>query len=101
MKIKEVLCKRWFINRRYAAITLYPFIFFNVYHRAYKENLEQLRRHEYVHVKQIKQFGVLQFYLSYLWESWKHGYMGNKYEKEAYELEKIINPNIPKDHKHD
>ena len=39
--------------------------------------------HELKHVQQFKRHGYLSFLLLYLWESIRHGYTNNKYEKEA------------------
>ena len=83
MKIREVQCKRWFLSDWVAAITLYPFIFYNTSHRLYKYDFPALRVHEYVHIKQVRQYGWLKFYLTYLYQNLRYGYQGNKYEVEA------------------
>lgn len=44
-------------------------------------------RHEQQHIKQFKRYGFLRFLCMYTWESIKHGYYNNKYEKEAREAE--------------
>lgn len=40
-------------------------------------------RHELKHVEQYRKHGRLKFILLYLWESWRHGYYNNVFEKEA------------------
>lgn len=40
-------------------------------------------RHELVHVKQFRRYGLIRFIIRYLWESLKNGYENNKYEIEA------------------
>lgn len=40
-------------------------------------------KHEMCPVKQFEKHGYYPFILKYLWESLKHGYYNNKYEKEA------------------
>ena len=83
--IKEIHCKYWFLSKRFAGITLYPFIFYNTKHRAYKKNFDALQFHEFVHVEQIRRVGWFKFYLDYLWQSLRFGYLKNKYEIEAYQ----------------
>ena len=39
--------------------------------------------HELKHIHQFQQHGFLSFILLYIWESIRHGYTNNKYEKEA------------------
>ena len=39
--------------------------------------------HELKHIQQFQQYGFLSFILLYIWESIRHGYTNNKYEKEA------------------
>jgi hypothetical protein len=57
MKVREVICKRWFLNSGIGAITLYPFIFFHGI------PTEKLRKHEYIHawVVQVLFFVFLLF----------------------------------------
>lgn len=40
-------------------------------------------RHELVHVRQFRRWGVLGTYSRYLWEWMRHGYAGNALEREA------------------
>ena len=86
----EIHCKRWLLRKGVGAITLYPFIFYNNNHDAYKNDLDALRRHEMVHVDQVKRLGWLKFYLSYINLNFLKGkeYGKGKYEKEAYEKQR-------------
>ena len=90
LKIREVHCKRWFLSDWIAGITLYPFIFYNTQHRAYKDEdtFVAMRFHEFVHVKQVQDLGWFRFYTSYLYQSLRFGYENNKYEVEAYRKER-------------
>ncbi len=69
------------------AITLYPFILFSrsvagiKHHRKYPE---QLFKHEYIHIEQVRRLGWFKFYFLYLVDNAKNGYNENKYEIEAY-----------------
>jgi hypothetical protein len=82
MKVREVYCKRWFLNKNINAITLYPFIFYNGLNPS-----TRLRNHEWHHIWQIKQYGVLKFYVVYLWYSVKYGYKNNPFEVDATDHE--------------
>ena len=69
------------------AITLYPFILFKRTVpgiKAYRTHPEQLFKHEYIHIEQVRKIGWFKFYFLYLVESAKNGYRNNKYEVEAY-----------------
>jgi len=69
------------------AITLYPFILFSstvAGIKTYRKEPEQLFKHEYIHIEQVRKLGWLKFYFLYLVESAKNGYEENKYEVEAY-----------------
>jgi hypothetical protein len=84
MKIRPIynfilLRKSWI-----GGITIYPFIFFK---RKREEVTDRLFRHELEHIYQVREEGWLKFYLSYIWESIRHGYKGNKYEVAADLLE--------------
>jgi hypothetical protein len=61
-------------------MVIYPFMLFK---RSREEVTDRLFRHELEHVYQVRREGWLKFYLTYLWESLRHGYKGNKYEVEA------------------
>lgn len=84
MKIKPVynflpLRKSWI-----GGITIYPFIFFK---RKKEEITDRLFRHELEHIYQVERLGWFRFYLTYIWESIRHGYKKNKYELEAEAVE--------------
>ena len=73
---------------RVGGITLYPFILFSRTVPSMKTNLrnpEQLFKHEYIHIEQVRKLGWFKFYFLYLVESAKNGYRKNKYEVEAYD----------------
>lgn len=42
-----------------------------------------LIKHERQHEQQIKQHGVVKFYIKYLWYNFKYGYFNNPFEVEA------------------
>lgn len=77
------------------AIVIYPFILFSE-----KKNDvgDTLYKHELEHIKQIKEYGILSFYISYIfyhlagliryWDSY-HSYFNNPYEIEARKAEKL------------
>ncbi len=70
------------------AITLYPFILFSRSVqgiKTYRSYPEQLFKHEYIHIEQVRRLGWFKFYFLYLVESAKNGYRQNKYEVEAYD----------------
>ena len=50
---------------------------------------EKWVKHELCHVKQFQQNGYLSFIVKYLWESIRHGYHNNKYEREARKAEEL------------
>ncbi len=61
-------------------------------HHVSKEDFlkdEKWLKHEKCHLKQFKRYGFFSFIAMYLWESMKHGYYENKYEKEARRAEAI------------
>jgi len=89
--IREIRNVRFLKRLGINGIVLYPFILY-----ASKTPGERLRRHEMVHVAQIRRKGVIGFYLLYLFEylllrrrglSHDAAYRGISFEKEAYELE--------------
>ncbi|MCB0714664.1 MAG: DUF4157 domain-containing protein [Chitinophagaceae bacterium] len=53
-------------------------------------NDERWLRHELKHVEQYKKHGVAGFLCKYLWQSLRHGYHDNVFEKEARESETEI-----------
>ncbi len=46
-------------------------------------NNKRWLKHELCHIEQFKKHGRYFFLLKYLWQSIKHGYYNNPYEKEA------------------
>jgi hypothetical protein len=44
-------------------------------------------KHELKHIEQYEQHGYIGFITKYVWESIKHGYTNNKFEKEARDAE--------------
>ena len=48
---------------------------------------EKWVKHETCHLRQFKKYGTCTFVIKYLWESMQHGYVNNKYEKEARKAE--------------
>jgi hypothetical protein len=48
---------------------------------------EKWVKHEVCHLKQFQKHGYIIFILKYLWESLRHGYYYNKYEREARKAE--------------
>lgn len=64
-------------------ITLYPFVLIK-YNNLDVRSL-RVRRHEIIHVEQIKRMGIIRFYLTYLFYHLKYGYEKNPLEIEAYE----------------
>lgn len=75
-------------------IVLWPFVLY-----AEKFPLEEVMRHEQVHLEQIRKDGVLTFYLRYLEDYLKgranglshhEAYLNIPYEKEAYEKQRLV-----------
>jgi hypothetical protein len=65
---------------RLNGIALYPFIFLNPDSKITPE----LINHERIHIRQQMELLVIPFYIWYLYESYCKGYMGNRFEREAY-----------------
>tara|TARA_R110000868_G_scaffold15596_3_gene70926 strand:- start:2675 stop:2926 length:252 start_codon:yes stop_codon:yes gene_type:complete len=81
MKVREVVWPVFFFWSKWVeAIVLYPFIIYKS-----EKAVEHHRKHELIHVEQVRRLGWLRFYTSYLYESYKNGYYNNKYEVEARE----------------
>ena len=59
---------------------------YNVTKEQFLQN-EKWVKHEMCHLKQFQQHGRFIFIVKYLWESLRHGYYQNKYEKQAREAE--------------
>lgn len=81
------LVKSGFFPIGYRGIVLYPFVFF----RPYKNDAQNrvLFRHELQHCYQIKERGVLAFYVNYLWLLFKHGYHDHPDEIEARQSQNL------------
>lgn len=71
------------------AIVIFPFVLYQDKHPA-----ESIIRHEAIHLRQIKDDGVMKFYLNYFYEYWSgrrkglshyEAYRNISYEKEAYD----------------
>lgn len=50
-------------------------------------NDSRLLKHEMCHVRQYQQQGFFIFIMKYLWQSIRHGYYNNPFEKEARDAE--------------
>ncbi len=50
----------------------------------------QWLRHEIAHVKQYQRVGIIPFLFSYLLESFNKGYLNNKFEVEARQMERDL-----------
>jgi hypothetical protein len=50
-------------------------------------NDSRLLKHEMCHVRQYQRHGFLMFIMKYLWQSIRHGYYNNPFEKEARDAE--------------
>ena len=82
MKVREVYCDRfWLLNKKWFGITLYPFIFYN---RKHWHIQSYMRKHEWVHIAQIRRVGWFKFYATYIYYNITLGYDNNPYEVEAY-----------------
>ncbi|PZP49094.1 MAG: DUF4157 domain-containing protein [Pseudopedobacter saltans] len=94
MKIKEnsfiakIAAKK--LNSNSMAITIGSTIHLcNTSRQAFLSD-ERWVRHEMQHVKQFKRYGFIRFLFMYTWESLRHGYYNNKWEKEARDAEDEI-----------
>lgn len=91
MRVREVQNVRVLHLFGINGMVLYPFILYSD-----KEPSVRLRRHEMIHILQIKRLGVFSFYRQYLKEYFSlrlkglthdAAYRGISFEKEAYLLE--------------
>lgn len=60
-------------------------------HQVTKEeflNVPEWVTHELYHLHQYKKYGFFPFLIRYMWESIRHGYYNNRYEKEARDAAK-------------
>lgn len=92
--LKEIKGASFLTRFGIRGMVLYPFVLY-----ASENPSEEIRRHEMVHVRQIRETGVLRFYLKYVFEylslrsrGHRHdaAYRGISFEIEAFELEKKI-----------
>ena len=77
----------WFVGVRWLhvnAITLYPFIIV----RSSVKRDERVRRHELIHIWQVRKVGWFRFYLTYLRDAMRHTYREIPAEVEAYAHDK-------------
>lgn len=71
------------IGKGKIAITLYPYIF--VKRKYIKLFTKKALNHELIHEAQVKELGLIRFYIMYLWFFVKGGYKRtNPFELEAY-----------------
>lgn len=76
---------RWWLKLTgFAGITLPPFGIYILNERI--DDL-RLRRHEEEHWRQSRQYGVIGFYVRYLWYTLRHGYRNNPLEVQARKAE--------------
>lgn len=75
--VKEIVCKRWLLPNNIMGIALYPFIFYN------GNPSDELIRHEWEHINQIRIHGWFKFYLKYIRYHFKYGYEKNPFEVNA------------------
>ena len=68
---------RW---QKFRAITLPPF---GIYAVPGSEHDKRLQRHEQAHWDQYKRMGLVKFYVIYLWQLARHGYLMHPMEIEA------------------
>ena len=79
------LLARFFLPRRYVAITLSSHVLTR------EASLdESVLRHEWVHVGQWHRYGLFGFLVRYVWYHFKYGYAENPFEIEAREAEKTL-----------
>ena len=81
MKVREIVCKRWLLDDTWKGITLYPFIFYN------GKPTKTLRKHEWVHVDQVRRDGWFKFYWNYV-QQMRKPYSERKYEIEAKQIQR-------------
>jgi len=84
----------WYLGKQFAGITRGNDIYFRpgVYDPTSADGIAMLG-HELVHVGQYRD-GMT--WLSYLWESLRHGYDNNKYEIPAYAKQRLIQQDLEK-----
>lgn len=82
---------RWFVRHKWAGQTTpLPFIVFIFYWvNDLNETVQpRYRIHEFIHVEQDERnLFFLITWFNYIIELWKKGYLNNKYEREAYQIQ--------------
>jgi hypothetical protein len=101
MKVITVYNSRVIRALNIEAITLYPFIIFSESKESYLDDnyynkYSSIYRHELEHIYQVRKYGFLSFYISYLiiyfanlirYKSFKVAYLNISYELEARKVE--------------
>ena len=83
---------RWFlVGAGYRAITM-PWKSIYVLREHFE--VEELRRHELIHIEQIERDGAIKFSILYLWYLVRYGYRRNPYEREAYRRQGEPGPEV-------
>lgn len=94
MKIRHIYNSKLAKLINVEAIMLYPFIFYED-----KQPSQILKKHEMIHVMQLRKIGFFSFYLSYvlyylagllLYKNSYYSYRNIPYEKEAFENQNFI-----------
>jgi hypothetical protein len=83
--VQSKFVTKWILSVR--GIVLYPFIFVD------NKLDKKLINHELIHIEQIKDTGILKFYVLYLWYWYKAGfnYFNNPFEIEAFANDDNLN----------
>tara|TARA_B110001450_G_scaffold208331_1_gene198987 strand:- start:1236 stop:1568 length:333 start_codon:yes stop_codon:yes gene_type:complete len=91
-----VIVSKYLVKNGYAAMAIFPFIFFKK-----KEYITPVRlNHERIHIRQQLELLIVFFYMWYLFDfivkyvkyrDWKTAYRNNIFEREAYSFEKDLN----------
>ena len=57
----------------------------HLYHTSTEEFLQDRKwvKHELCHIRQFQRYGYMDFVVKYLWESIRHGYYNNRFERAA------------------
>lgn len=82
--VKHKLMPRWLVPifpKKFAAITVSKSLC--LYRTVDHLENEALRVHESVHAAQFREHGWFSFVVLYCWEHLRHGYEGNKFERQA------------------
>ncbi|AOR28713.1 hypothetical protein FORMB_16740 [Formosa sp. Hel1_33_131] len=91
-----IIVSKFIVRKGYAAMAIFPFIFFKK-----KEYINPVRlNHERIHLRQQLELLLIFFYLWYLidfivkyakYRNWKTAYRNIIFEREAYSFEKDLN----------